>query len=93
MKLKKGEILLHLTEKEKGVIAWALYERYISLAEVYAVESKSETTEELKTIEELLQQLGYKDLLTLARDTLKRETTAENIRRLKEAGLYVAKEK
>ena len=89
MKLRKGEILLHLTEKEKGVIAWALYERYIALAEVYASESTSTKKEELDTITGLLQQLGFKDLLKLATDALKRETKAENERRLKEAGLYV----
>lgn len=93
MTLQKNETAVNLTEKEKGVIAISLYERYLSFGRLQAWEYTTERKTEQDTIAKLLQQLGYNDLLTFAKDTLQRERHEQSVNELKEAGLYVAKEK
>ena len=87
MKLKKDETVILLTAKEKETIGRALYNDMMELSRLQALEDSSERRQTIETAKDLLQQLGYSELVKLAMNRLKEEQEEERSRKLKAAGL------
>lgn len=87
MKLKKGETILLMTAKEKETIGRALYEQIRELLRLQLAEYSSERQITIDTASDLLQQLGFGQLVKMALDEHQQESKARTTKELKEAGL------